>query len=841
LRERERESKALLNFVKSFFSFLLLTLSFFIFSNSVSAATYYVAGDTGLDTNDGSISTPWKTIQKAADTMVAGDTVNVKGGITYIGSNFCVNTNAVFCPANSGTSGSPITYQSWVGTGTPILDGQNTTYGIQTNKSYLNISGFYIKNLSSLGYGINISGGAEDIVANNIIESTGLFTYAIYFQYNSGTNKAYNNIVYLGNSGLGFYFRKNAGAPTALAYNNIVIGTGLGAIIGDNGITCTSDYNLIYGPSSQYSGTCSAGVHDVSTDPQFVDSSNGNYHIKPSSPAKNTGITLSDVTLDILGVARPQGSSYDIGAYEYYNILVTLTTTPTTPSSNTTPTIAGTASTIGTATVSSVTYSVDSGSWSSTGVTGTDSFTIVVPTVSDDSHTVRVRATDSYGNVSDSTLYGSTTFTVDTTAPTSNSVAINSGATYSTSRSVTTLTLSSTGASQMMISEDSGFSEASWETYSTSKSFDLSSTDGTKTVYAKFKDESGNTSSSVSDSIVLDTVAPSLGSFITPRDYTKDDNKPTLTFKKATDSTSGISSYSVSLDSGKNKNYSTSGIPATGDTTKSSYLYKDDSNAKIEYFNESDSDTTNDEIRVYFKGLNASELTEGKHSFKVTVTDKAGNENSSTQDFYLDKTPPGISELAIANISTVKKGQTYTLSIFKRIPSFSGKIEDPFYGSEKTNDDGSKDTFDKVSSGIDNINLTLKKLDGKKYVNHFTKDYSVTSNRFYITTPYPLVDGQYEVLITAKDKAGNNSSYPAFYLKIGNNSFLSLASSFVSNLFNNGKDIKQINQPTFLPSSKTTVNILNSVKQQRISTVQSFVSWVANFISKLWRNTLRLN
>jgi hypothetical protein len=39
----------------------------------------YVAGDTGLDTNIGSISTPWQTIQKAADSVTPGDIVNVKG------------------------------------------------------------------------------------------------------------------------------------------------------------------------------------------------------------------------------------------------------------------------------------------------------------------------------------------------------------------------------------------------------------------------------------------------------------------------------------------------------------------------------------------------------------------------------------------------------------------------------------------------------------------------------------------------------------------------------------------------------------------------------------------
>lgn len=55
---------------------LFFFFSFFLFAipKNVLAVDYYVAGDTGLDTNDGSISTPWKTIQKAAGTALAPET-----------------------------------------------------------------------------------------------------------------------------------------------------------------------------------------------------------------------------------------------------------------------------------------------------------------------------------------------------------------------------------------------------------------------------------------------------------------------------------------------------------------------------------------------------------------------------------------------------------------------------------------------------------------------------------------------------------------------------------------------------------------------------------------------
>jgi hypothetical protein len=41
---------------------------------------YYVA-PTGNDDNPGSLDYPWRTIQKAANTLVAGDTVYIRAGV----------------------------------------------------------------------------------------------------------------------------------------------------------------------------------------------------------------------------------------------------------------------------------------------------------------------------------------------------------------------------------------------------------------------------------------------------------------------------------------------------------------------------------------------------------------------------------------------------------------------------------------------------------------------------------------------------------------------------------------------------------------------------------------
>jgi hypothetical protein len=97
----------------------------------------------------------------------------------------------------------------------------------------------------------------------------------------------------------------------------------------------------------------------------------------------------------------------------------------------------------------------------------------------------------------------------DTTPPTG-TITINSGANYTNSTASTlTLTCSDfgSGCSQMQFSNDN----STWSTpeaYATTKSWSLSSGDGTKTVYVKFSDNEGNWSGSFNDTIVLDTVAP---------------------------------------------------------------------------------------------------------------------------------------------------------------------------------------------------------------------------------------------------------------------------------------------------------------------------------------------
>ncbi len=97
----------------------------------------------------------------------------------------------------------------------------------------------------------------------------------------------------------------------------------------------------------------------------------------------------------------------------------------------------------------------------------------------------------------------------DTTPP-SGTIQINNNATYTMTLSVT-LNLSATDdigpVTQMQFSNDN-VTYGVPESYATTKAWTLTSGDGSKTVYVKFKDAAGNWSVALTDTITLDTVAP---------------------------------------------------------------------------------------------------------------------------------------------------------------------------------------------------------------------------------------------------------------------------------------------------------------------------------------------
>ena len=84
---------------------------------AASGTTYYVAA-AGNDTNPGSFEQPWQHIGKAAATMVAGDSVLIRGGVYYESVS----------PGQSGTESEPITYAGY-DTESVFVDGSDVVTG----------------------------------------------------------------------------------------------------------------------------------------------------------------------------------------------------------------------------------------------------------------------------------------------------------------------------------------------------------------------------------------------------------------------------------------------------------------------------------------------------------------------------------------------------------------------------------------------------------------------------------------------------------------------------------------------------------------------------------------
>lgn len=128
--------------------------------------------------------------------------------------------------------------------------------------------------------------------------------------------------------------------------------------------------------------------------------------------------------------------------------------------------------------------------------------------------TATLKAIAQKSGMTDSAI-ASAAFTItpppDTTLPTG-SISINAGAAATKTVNVT-LTLSATdnagSVTQMQFSND-GATYSTAEAYAATKAWALALGDGTKTIYAKFKDAAGNWSAPVTDTITLDMTAPSL-------------------------------------------------------------------------------------------------------------------------------------------------------------------------------------------------------------------------------------------------------------------------------------------------------------------------------------------
>jgi len=141
-------------------------------------ATYYVAAG-GSDSNPGTQSQPFRTIQRAADIVSPGDTVLVGDGTyTMTAGNAC--GSAVVCLTRGGTSSAPVTFRSINPQGAKINGQSNSVrYGFEFRSAanYIRIEGFEVYGMGN-GSGdasgfVIYNGGHDVLIAGNDIHDVG--------------------------------------------------------------------------------------------------------------------------------------------------------------------------------------------------------------------------------------------------------------------------------------------------------------------------------------------------------------------------------------------------------------------------------------------------------------------------------------------------------------------------------------------------------------------------------------------------------------------------------------------------------------------------------------------
>jgi hypothetical protein len=162
----------------------------------------------------------------------------------------------------------------------------------------------------NLAYGVQMDGFAFDPAHQPGPEYAGAADWLIAYNVFAEHPNAYGLVAW------------KSGATRTRIVNNIFYANGGGVQFqksgGDNRVT----RNLFYQGSAPdiadtQGGASYTAQHNLSgVDPLFTNAAGGDYHLGPTSPARDVGIPLLRARHDAAGVDRPQGPGVDLGAYE---------------------------------------------------------------------------------------------------------------------------------------------------------------------------------------------------------------------------------------------------------------------------------------------------------------------------------------------------------------------------------------------------------------------------------------------------------------------------------------------------------------------------------------------
>ncbi|MBN1773404.1 MAG: right-handed parallel beta-helix repeat-containing protein [Deltaproteobacteria bacterium] len=354
-----------------------LVLGLVALAPAARAATRHVA-PTGDDTNPGTESAPWATLQHAADEVAPGDEVLVADG-DYV--TVVVTT--------SGTEAAPIVFRATgeaANVGPEVPDGD----GIVVRASWVTFDGFHVASTGQHGVtvgpaapggvvegvrlvglaitgcvgdglhlgrtvratvegcvvhdvdgtGIALVGSAGALVQNNAV--WGGLGDGIVVAHDPGltlpTEAAVvnNSVLRTGTAGWALRFEVEAGQSMAgnVAFNNVLLvaDDAAGSLaLGEGDAGLASARNAVSDRFGNGTATLTLAefqalgyeASSVQTEPLrlFRDTLGGDLRLRAGCPAVNMGLAdfegRSAPDHDLLGVRRPVGATCDIGAYEF--------------------------------------------------------------------------------------------------------------------------------------------------------------------------------------------------------------------------------------------------------------------------------------------------------------------------------------------------------------------------------------------------------------------------------------------------------------------------------------------------------------------------------------------
>ncbi len=334
----------------------------------ISTGTTFYVSTSGSDSNAGTESAPWRTVQKALSTLVAGQTALVRGG-TYA-QNLTLT--------RAGTAAAPITIREYPGEQAILAAGTGATNNIPlqlgNGAAYARFQGLTFHGATgSSTTNVYAWGNAHDIELSNCesrnSQRQGFFSektvskvqiVGCHFHHNGGSGPvqldhnvyiqgSYNAVIgsLLEGAVNGYGIQIYPSSDHAVIAGNTINGNFRdGIIIGSDGSTTTTNSlvvnniitgsqsaistywggstgtgnvarnNIAHGNQANFTGSGITYSANTISNPLFVNAAASDFHLQSTSPALGIADPAYASLTDLDGLARPLGAGPDLGAFE---------------------------------------------------------------------------------------------------------------------------------------------------------------------------------------------------------------------------------------------------------------------------------------------------------------------------------------------------------------------------------------------------------------------------------------------------------------------------------------------------------------------------------------------